>query len=79
MIKYYFKQIVQGVYYLHSNGFAHRDLKPENILLDENYSVKLADFGFATPISGRIGLGKSHSYIGTPGYMPPEVMDKEPY
>ena len=79
LIKYYFRQILQGVFYLHSQGFAHRDLKPENILLDANYNVKLADFGFATPLSGRKGLGRSNSLIGTPGYIPPEAMENKSY
>jgi len=44
--RYYFKQILQSLHYIHSEGTAHRDLKPENILIDENYDVKIADFGF---------------------------------
>lgn len=42
-----FRQIVAGVGYCHQQGVAHRDLKCENILLDENFVVKLIDFGFA--------------------------------
>jgi testis-specific serine kinase len=42
-----FKQILAGIEYCHSQGVAHRDIKCENILLDENYTVKLIDFGFA--------------------------------
>jgi serine/threonine protein kinase len=68
-----------GLHYLHSQGFAHRDLKPENILLDKNFDVKLVDFGFACPLEGRDGTGFSRSVIGTPGYMAPEILDKQPY
>jgi len=53
-------------------GICHRDLKPENILMDENFNIKIADFGFAIPLSGHNGNGKLHSYKGTLGYMPPE-------
>lgn len=42
-----FKQIIAGMEYCHSQGVCHRDIKCENILLDENFVVKLIDFGFA--------------------------------
>lgn len=77
--KYYFKQILQGVHYIHSKGFSHRDLKPENILLDKMYDVKIVDFGFACPLEGRDGSGTNRSVIGTPGYMAPEILQKQPY
>jgi serine/threonine protein kinase len=32
---------------MHSKGVSHRDLKPSNLLLDENYHLKLVDFGTA--------------------------------
>jgi serine/threonine protein kinase len=34
------------VEYLHKRNVIHRDIKPENILLDENFDVKLCDFGW---------------------------------
>lgn len=40
-------EIVALLEYLHSMGVAHRDLKPSNLLLDENYHLKLVDFGTA--------------------------------
>ena len=77
--KYFFKQILQGVHYIHSKGFSHRDLKPENILLDKMYDVKIVDFGFACELEGRDGSGTNRSQIGTPGYMAPEILGKQPY
>ena len=44
--KYYFKQMLSGINYIHEMGFSHRDLKPENILLGKDYEIKLVDFGF---------------------------------
>jgi len=76
---FYFKQMLQGVHYIHSRGFSHRDLKPENILLDKNFNIKIVDFGFACPLQGRDGSGINHSLIGTPGYMAPEILLKKPY
>lgn len=44
---HFFRQIIAGVEYIHSQGVCHRDIKCENILLDERFVVKLIDFGFA--------------------------------
>lgn len=77
--RYYFKQALEGLDYCHSNGVAHRDLKPENLLLDENFVLKLADFGFAGPMEGRDGSGFLHTRLGTKNYMAPEIHEGKPY
>jgi len=70
----YFRWLIEGVEYCHSNGVCHRDLKPENILLDESGGLKISDFGLAaTDARGRV----LHTTCGTPNYVAPEVlMDK---
>jgi serine/threonine-protein kinase Chk1 len=44
--RFYFKQLIDGVAYLHSRALYHRDIKSENMLLDENYNLRLGDYGF---------------------------------
>ena len=71
--RYYFLQMLDTIYYLHNEmRICHRDIKPENILIDDNYNLKLGDFGFATSIDGEDNTGFLHDYKGTLAYMPPE-------
>lgn len=47
-IRKIFSQIVQAVCYLYAVGIVHRDLKDENIVVDEDYNIKIIDFGSAS-------------------------------
>ena len=77
--RYFFKQMVHGIHYLHTKGFAHRDLKPENIMLDADFNIKIVDFGFVIPLEGRKGDGNLTTYRGTFGYNAPEIYEETPY
>lgn len=77
--RYYFKQLINGLQYLFANNVCHRDLKPENILLDENFNLKIADFGFSARLDGKDGSGFLKSSLGTEGYMAPEINEKKAY
>lgn len=71
--RYYFHQLISALEYMHKQGLYHRDLKPENLLLDEQFNLKIADFGFAT--SEDISVTRK----GTYGYMAPEVLEGSSY
>jgi carbon catabolite-derepressing protein kinase len=62
-----------GLKFCHSQGVVHRDLKPENLLFDQDFKLKIADFGFAAPVDGRDGSGELHTKLGTLNYMAPEI------
>ena len=74
----FFRDMLRGVSYLHSQGIIHRDLKPQNMLLTREDQVKIADFGAAV-LTG--GGAKVLAAGGTPAFMAPELfrldMDKE--
>ncbi|XP_065181486.1 calcium/calmodulin-dependent protein kinase type II delta chain-like [Sycon ciliatum] len=73
------QQILESVYYCHRNRICHRDLKPENLLLasrKKGAPVKLADFGLAVQLKDE---NTWYGFAGTPGYLSPEVIRREPY
>ncbi|XP_060772805.1 calcium/calmodulin-dependent protein kinase type II delta 2 chain isoform X10 [Neoarius graeffei] len=74
------QQILESVHHCHINGIVHRDLKPENLLLASKLkgaAVKLADFGLAIEVQGEQQAW--FGFAGTPGYLSPEVLRKDPY
>jgi serine/threonine-protein kinase ULK/ATG1 len=85
-IQHFFKQIAQALRAMHSKGIVHRDLKPQNILLcrpperthplPTEYTVKLADFGFARFLTDGVMAG---TLCGSPMYMAPEVIMSHQY
>ncbi|XP_071705502.1 serine/threonine/tyrosine-protein kinase HT1-like [Rutidosis leptorrhynchoides] len=68
--------IARGMEYIHSQGVIHRDLKPENILINQDFQLKIADFG----------IGCEEAYCdfladdpGTYRWMAPEMIKRKSY
>ncbi|KAJ2976114.1 hypothetical protein NUW58_g8170 [Xylaria curta] len=88
-----FKQLCQGINYLHKNGIAHRDIKLENLLITKDSKLKITDFGVSEVFSGihpglreaggQCGVGMGEVRFCKPGicgslpYIAPEVLSKE--
>ncbi|KAH7724930.1 CMGC/RCK/MAK protein kinase [Aphelenchoides avenae] len=64
-------QVLQGLAYMHKNGFFHRDMKPENIMCNGTELVKIADFGLAREIRSRPPFT---DYVSTRWYRAPEIL-----
>ena len=71
-----FRRIIMGIQYLHSKKIAHRDIKLDNIMVNENYDVKIIDFGFSLFTTNN---KKLNLHCGTPSYMAPELVAKKDY
>ena len=72
----FFYQLINGVEYIHKQGFAHRDLKPENLLLTKEKVLKIIDFGLCHDFDGENFLTTK---CGSPSYAAPEILKGFPY
>lgn len=83
--KFYFCEVLLGLEYLHSRNILYRDLKPENVLLDLDGHVRLTDFGLSkeetcsnsSSSSTGPAAEKFTSFVGTAGYLSPEMIKRE--
>jgi serine/threonine protein kinase len=79
-----FKQLIQGVNYLHANGIAHRDIKLENLLINKDSKLKITDFGVSEVFSGthpglRESGGQCGRNMGEVRLCSPGICGSEPY
>lgn len=79
-----FKQLIQGVNYLHANGIAHRDIKLENLLITKDSKLKITDFGVSEVFCGthpglRESGGQCGKNMGEIRLCRPGICGSEPY
>eukprot|EP01114_Cavostelium_apophysatum_P003755 TRINITY_DN13884_c0_g1_i1.p1 TRINITY_DN13884_c0_g1~~TRINITY_DN13884_c0_g1_i1.p1 ORF type:complete len:282 (+),score=75.13 TRINITY_DN13884_c0_g1_i1:214-1059(+) len=75
--KRFFKQLVEGVQYLHSQRIVHRDLKLANLLLTDDHNLKISDFGLAARLDD--DREERDTLCGTPNYISPEIVEGKPH
>lgn len=73
------QKIFSAVSYMHNQGIVHRDLKPENLLLTRgpHPDIKLIDFGLSKMLP--TAEVTTHSFLGTRGYLAPEMLKRQAY
>ncbi|XP_060078438.1 serine/threonine-protein kinase nekl-2-like [Ylistrum balloti] len=72
------EQIAHGIKYLHQKKIMHRDIKTKNILLSSGNILKICDFGIAK-FTEYTGSAVNSTWMGTPRYMSPEIVQRKPY
>ena len=72
-VRYYGKQILDGLRYLREQKIIHRDLKLGNLFLGEGLRIKIGDFGLATVLKNQLQLRKT--VCGTPNFIAPEIVN----
>lgn len=80
LARYYFKQLVSGLKFIHARGVVHLDISPENILLDHINTPKIIDFGMARYLpAGGVFSACAGRKPGKLGYMAPEIFTGLPF
>ena len=73
----WFTQVCLAIKHIHDRKILHRDIKSQNIFLTKNGQVKLGDFGIAKCLNQ--AQDKAKTYVGTPYYLSPEIINSQPY
>ncbi|OHT03682.1 CAMK family protein kinase [Tritrichomonas foetus] len=69
--RYFLKQILEALKYVHTLGIVHRDIKPENLLITQDGHIKINDFGFSRFVNSK---GLADTPCGSPCYASPECI-----
>ena len=75
--KIIFKQLIEGIKYIHKKHFVHRDIKLDNILIDLTNTIKICDFGVSRHFEDKNEILFDH--CGTPAYIAPEIFEHNGY
>ena len=75
LLRYYARQIIDGLEILDRNDFVHFDIKPDNILITANLVLKLSDFSILKKLDMNVEEFKIPG--GTPGYITPEYYETQ--
>ncbi|KAK3997301.1 putative calcium/calmodulin-dependent protein kinase [Cladorrhinum sp. PSN332] len=70
--RHWFRDLILGIEYLHSQGVVHRDIKPDNLLLTEDDIMKVVDFGVSEMFEKTEEMRTAKS-AGSPAFLPPEL------
>lgn len=70
--RYWFRDLILGVEYLHAQGVVHRDIKPDNLLLTDDDVLKIVDFGVSEMFEKAEPMRTAKS-AGSPAFLPPEL------
>ena len=73
----WFTQICLAVYHIQKKKILHRDIKPQNVFMTKSSMVKLGDFGISKNLNTT--WEKAVTFIGTPYYISPEIVQNQPY
>ena len=72
-IRYFLRQIIKGVSYLHHNGIIHKDLKPDNILISNTNKIKITDFNVSSLLKDKKNDHIGKKFEGTLYFRAPET------